>query len=92
MPGGRGGRMLLGWVRRHSLGWAGDYGAPAKPEGGRGRARGINTCLAPAMAKGAVPFSRFCEKGTVPFAATEKGTAPVSKQPETGAAPFSPPR
>jgi len=44
------------------------------------------------MAKGAVPFSRFCEKGTVPFAATEKGTAPVSKRPETGAAPFSPPR
>jgi len=37
------------------------------------------TCLAPVMAKGAVPFSRFCKKGTVPFAATEMGTAPVSK-------------
>jgi len=42
-----------------------------------------------AGAKGAVPFSRFCEKGTVPFALPEKGTAPVSIQPETGAAPFS---
>ena len=42
-------------------------------------------------AKGAVPFSRFCEKGTVPFALPEKGTAPVSIQPETGAAPFSSP-
>jgi len=41
------------------------------------------------QAKGAVPFSRCCEKGTVPFAASEKGTAPVSQQPETGAAPFS---
>jgi hypothetical protein len=26
------------------------------------------------MAKGAVPFSRFCEKGTVPFAAAEAAT------------------
>ena len=50
------------------------------------------TCLAWAPAKGAVPFSRFCEKGTVPFATPEKGTAPVSIQPETGAAPFSSPR
>jgi galactokinase len=41
------------------------------------------------QAKGAVPFSRLCEKGTVPFATPEKGTAPVSQQPETGAAPFS---
>ena len=40
---------------------------------------------------GAVPFSRRCEKGTVPVSAgprAKKGTAPVSKQPETGAAPF----
>jgi hypothetical protein len=37
------------------------------------------------------PFSRFCEKGTVPFALPEKGTAPVSIKPETGAAPFSSP-
>jgi len=42
--------------------------------------------------KGAVPFSRSCEKGTVPFSpapATEKGTAPFSERPEKGAAPFS---
>ena len=31
-----------------------------------------------AGAKGAVPFSRFCEKGTVPFALPEKGAAPFS--------------
>ena len=40
---------------------------------------------------GAVPFSRRCEKGTVPVSVpprAKKGTAPVSRQPETGAAPF----
>jgi 7-keto-8-aminopelargonate synthetase-like enzyme len=36
---------------------------------------------------GAVPFSRCCEKGTVPIS-SKKGTAPVSERPETGAAPF----
>jgi len=36
---------------------------------------------------GAVPFSRRCEKGTVPIS-SKKGTAPVSERPETGAAPF----
>jgi 8-amino-7-oxononanoate synthase len=36
---------------------------------------------------GAVPFSRCCEKGTVPISA-KTGTAPVSERPETGAAPF----
>jgi tRNA U34 5-carboxymethylaminomethyl modifying GTPase MnmE/TrmE len=43
--------------------------------------------------KGAGPFSRCCEKGTVPFSeaaptGAKKGTAPFSKQPEKGAAPF----
>ena len=50
----------------------------------------ITKCdLAPAggKEKGAVPFSRFCEKGTVPFSA-KKGTAPFSERPEKGAAPF----
>jgi tRNA modification GTPase len=43
--------------------------------------------------KGPGPFSRCCEKGTVPFSeaaptGAKKGTAPFSKQPEKGAAPF----
>jgi len=44
-------------------------------------------------ARGAVPFSRLCEKGTVPLAESpegKKGTAPFSEQPEKGTAPFLP--
>jgi hypothetical protein len=43
--------------------------------------------------RGAVPFSRLCEKGTVPLAESpqgKKGTAPFSEQPEKGTAPFLP--
>jgi lipoic acid synthetase len=44
--------------------------------------------------KGAVPFSGFLEKGTVPFfsgtgAGAEKGTVPFSQKREKGTAPFS---
>jgi len=42
--------------------------------------------------KGAVPFSGFMEKGTVPFfpqGGAEKGTAPSSQRREEGTAPFS---
>ncbi|MCX5677265.1 MAG: A/G-specific adenine glycosylase [Planctomycetota bacterium] len=41
--------------------------------------------------RGAVPFSRRCEKGAVPLsgaAASKKGTAPFSEKPEKGAVPF----
>jgi len=44
-------------------------------------------------AREAVPFSRFCEKGTVPLAESpegKKGTAPFSEKPEKGTVPFLP--
>jgi hypothetical protein len=44
-------------------------------------------------ARAAVPFSRLCEKGTVPLAESpegKKGTAPFSEKPEKGTAPFLP--
>ena len=40
------------------------------------------------LAKGAVPFSRFCEKGTVPFATPEKGTAPRFQTAGNGCSPL----